>query len=204
MSDENLQKQFKAWWGNGGVEGSRKGRSLSGVRLHLFQNGREHDERARDHTRVWTRPSSSRRGKTKIFNEDTQGTMRAVRKKALKSDGIGGAASPTHGKAEWRLGKITYCPNTSWSSWLARNAEMGGWKLERLRYRRQSGPVITHPPIIRCWRTGRSVRQQIGVLGQRVNLSANGLDLVNRSIFTTHSSRTKIADPPAKNFPRPY
>ena len=41
--------------------------------------------------------------------------------------------------------------------------------------------VITHPPIIRCWPTGRPVGQQIVVLGQRVNLLAYGLDLVNRS-----------------------
>ncbi len=30
--------------------------------------------------------------------------------------------------------------------------------------------VITHPPIIRCWPTGRPVGQQVGVLGQWVGL----------------------------------
>ena len=42
----------------------------------------------------------------------------------------------------------------------------------------QHSTVITHPPIIRCC---RPVGQQVGVLGQQVNLLANGLDLVNRS-----------------------
>ena len=56
-----------------------------------------------------------------------------------------------------------------------------------------AGDVITHPPIIRCWPTGRPVGQQI----------RSGF-LANRSIFTTHSPRTKLADPPTKNFPYTY